>query len=287
MMSTPYLIVVGVVILAMIGLLGFLIVRNGGSGDEKLVSALETAETNLPVDLANGTKLGKDDAPLKLVSYEDFQCPFCLAYTAEDEPTIVEEYVKAGKVQIEYRHLPILGQESVRAAVAAECAAEQNKFWQFHGKIFLVQAQAGQVDNEKIDDGRLSDKELKKFAGEVGLDQAQFDSCLDGDKYLADVNADDAQAKQFGISGTPNFLLNGVPMGSDVGPVDNWRKFLDEQYTKVTTATATPSVSPTALLTIVVGSPTAAAGTTTPAAGTTTPAPTGTSGAAATATRTP
>src|SRR5512139_1398364 len=76
------------------------------------------------VVVLGGAKIGKADAPVKIVAYEDFQCPFCLLFTSEDEPSIISELVKTGKVQYEYRHLPILGNESVSAAVATQCAAD-------------------------------------------------------------------------------------------------------------------------------------------------------------------
>ncbi len=276
--SAPYLIGIGALVLVMIGILGFLMSRSGG-GDEELVSALEAANATFPADLANGTKLGSDDAPIKLVAYEDFQCPFCLNYTAQDEPGIVDEYVKTGKVQLEFRHLPILGRESLQAAIASECAAKQNKFWQYHHKLFLTQAEAGQASDEQIDDGRFTDDNLRKFAGELGLDQGQFDTCFSSDEVLQKVNSDDAQAKQFGITGTPNFLLNGVPAGSDVGNMDNWRRFLNEQLDRIANATLTPAGSPTPILTITT--------TSTPTPGTATPAASASASAAASGTPRP
>ncbi|MBK6319210.1 MAG: thioredoxin domain-containing protein [Dehalococcoidia bacterium] len=155
------------------------------------------------MDLIGGTKIGKDEAPVKIVSYEDFQCPFCLQYTAEQESQIVAELVKSGKVQIEYRHLPILKNESVRAATASQCAADQEKFWQYHHKLFIVQAEAGQATSEKLNVGRFSDDNLKKYASELGLDTAKFNTCFDSNEHLELVTNQQREANQFSITGRP------------------------------------------------------------------------------------
>jgi len=116
-LSRPFLLAISAVIVVLAIVLGFFFAK-GSSGDAAFVAKLEQAQKALPKDLQNGTKLGKDDAPVKLVSYEDFQCPFCLQYTANQEGELIEKYVKTGEVQLEFRNLTILGQESVRAAIA-------------------------------------------------------------------------------------------------------------------------------------------------------------------------
>lgn len=257
--SPLYLAIVGVVIVAFVAVIAIVKITGGGGGDSTLVSKLEQAAKDLPLDLVKGTSLGKDDAPIKLVSYEDFQCPYCLKYTAEQETELINQFVKTGKIQITYKNLPILGKgESTRAAVAAECAADQGKFWQFHNKLFLIQAQAGQVSAEKIDAGRFTDDKLKQYATDLGLDRAAFDTCLGSPDKLTLLTNQQREAKQYGFSGTPAFTINGQPLGSGTpSTVADWQKVFD---TVLATPTANPSASP---------SGTAAAGTaapTTPAA---------------------
>lgn len=262
------------VVAVLVGVLA-VVFGGGDDGDEDLVAALEESTANLPLDLANGTKLGRDDAPVKITAFEDFQCPFCLQYTAEQEGEIVEQLVKTGDVQLEFRHLPILGAESARAATASQCAADQNKFWQYHHKLFLTQAEAGQTENEQLNEGRFSDDKLKQFATDVGLDRAQFDQCFDSNKYLDKVTEDQRTASQFGITGTPGFLVNGQPLGSGTPvDIDAWKQLVTNVKNAQATATANASASPSAT--------TPAASATTPA-GTTTPAASGTPAA----TRTP
>ena len=233
-----------------------LVVAFGGGDDEDsdLVAALEKASADLPLDLINGTKIGRDDAPVKIVSYEDFQCPFCLQYSAEQEPQLVAELVKSGKVQLEYRHLPILKNESVRAATASQCAADQDKFWQYHHKLFLVQAEAGQITSEKLNVGRFSDDNLKKYASEIGLDTAKFNACFDSNEHLDLVTEQQREANQFGITGTPGFLVNGTPLGAGTpADIEAWKQVVTNVENAIATATAnagTPSAtaaaSPTA-----------------------------------------
>lgn len=226
-----------------------------------LVSGLEKSLADLPLDMVNGTKIGSDDAPVKIVSYEDYQCPFCLQYTSEQEPAIIAELVKTGDVQLEYKNLPILGAESVSAAVAAQCAADQNKFWQYHNTLFMTEAKADQVNNEKRNVGRFSDDNLKKFAGDVGLDQATFDQCYDTREHLDTITEQQREAAQFGITGTPGFAVNGTPLGAGTpSNIDAWKQIVQNVKDAIATATANANASPTA------ANATAAATTTTPAA---------------------
>ena len=258
LLSMPFLAGATVLIVALAVILGVLISRGGTSSDAALVSAIQTSTTEIPANLANGTKLGKDDAKIKLVEYEDFQCPFCLAYTAQQEPTLIKEYVATGKMQITYKTYPLLGTESVKAGEAALCAADQNKFWPYHDKLFLVQAEAGQHSNEQRDVGRFSDSNLKQYAADLGLDTTKFNSCYDSNKYQDQVNSEYTEGKQLGISGTPGFVIDGTPLSGTPSTLDSWRQALDQIYA----ATPTP-----------VGATAAASGT--PAAGTGTPAPSG------------
>jgi len=215
------------------------------SDSESLAKDIEEATAALPLDLANGSKLGRDDAPVKIVAYEDFQCPFCLRYTAEQEPQIVEELVKTGKVQLEFRHLPILRNESVSAAVASQCAADQNKFWQYHHKLFLTQAEAGQANDEELNVGRFSDDNLKKFAKDLGLDSAQFDQCFDTREHLDLVTEHQREANQFGITGTPGFTVNGQPIGAGTpSNIDAWKQLVANVEGAIATATANATLTP-------------------------------------------
>lgn len=242
-LSRPFLFAVSGVIVILAIILGIMVSKGGGSGDKAtIVANLQQAATEIPVELANGVKLGKDDAPIKLDIYEDFQCPFCLKYTADQEPTLINEYVKTGKVQMQFHNLPLIGKESVPAATASLCAADQNKFWEYSNKLFLVQAEAGQATTERKDVGRFSDSNLKKYASELGLDQTKFESCManPGDK-TDQLLQTQRTASGLGIDGTPGFVINGQRLGTGTpATLDGWRQILDSTL-NTTPAAGSPS----------------------------------------------
>lgn len=248
-MSRPFLLAISGVIVLLAIVLGYFFAQ-GSSGDADFVSKLEQAQKNLPKDMQNGTKLGKDDAPLKLVSYEDFQCPFCLQYTATQEGELIEKYVKTGELQLEFRHLAQLGAESVRAAIASQCAADQNRFWEYQNKLFRVQAEAGQFKSEKKDAGRFSDSNLKGYAKELKLQSDTFDKCLDTSQHLDQVQQQLLDARAQKITATPGFVINGSPLGNGApATVDGWKLIFDQVKAAASTtpgATASASASPVA-----------------------------------------
>lgn len=135
------------------------------------------------------------------------------------KPDLVKQYVDTGKVQFVYKHSAFLGPESTWAAQAAECAADQGKFWQYHDVLFEKQ----QGENQ----GTFNKDKLVGFARDLGLDMAQFEPCLNGDKTLQRVQADTNEAQQYGVRGTPTFFINGRPL---VGaqPIEAFQQAIEE-----------------------------------------------------------
>ena len=243
-LSQPFLLLAGGLAIGLIVVLAvILFVR--GSSDPQFVSELQAAEANFPSEMASGKFVGNEDAPITLTSYEDFQCPFCLRYTAEQEPALIEEFVKTGEIRIEFKHLPILGTESLRAARAAVCVADQDKFWPFQNRLFTVQAEADQFNDEQTNVGRFSDENLRNFAIEAGANGEEYDACFASQDSLDRVQADQAEAASFGISGTPGFAINGRPLGSGApSDIEGWRTLFDQVLAEES-ATADASASPT------------------------------------------
>lgn len=245
--SRPFLLVVGAVALVLVGIIVGVIVLSGGSTDSEEVEALLAAEANFPHDLASGYELGMDDALLVITEYEDFQCPFCLRYTATNEPSIIEEYVKTGQVKLIFKHFAVLGAESVNAGMATECAAQQDRFWDMHHELFLLQAQEGQLSNERVNAGRFSDSALRGIAEELGLDMGAYDTCYADEQTRETVAQMTLEARSFGLSGTPGFLLNGIPLaGGAPANMDGWRTLIDSELEKLADATPTAEGSPSA-----------------------------------------
>jgi protein-disulfide isomerase len=166
----------------------------------------------IPAALADGDALGDPAAPVTLTLYEDFQCPFCLAFNLQFEAMLIHDYVEEGKVLLQFRHYPILGEESLNAARAAVCAADQDVFWPFHNRLFLEQARAGQLTDERINIGRFSDANLRAYAIDAGAHGPTFDACYADPSTTARVQADITEARMLGLRGTPSLVLNGEPV---------------------------------------------------------------------------
>ena len=149
-----------------------------------------------------GNTMGKANAPVKLIEYADFQCPYCRRFWQETEPQIIQIYVSTGKVYYEYRSVGgFLGPESADAAKAAYCAGDQGKFWQYHNELYA------NWTGENV--GDFAKAKLSQYATTVGLDVATFESCLSSGKYAARVQQDVLDAKAAGVQATPSFLING------------------------------------------------------------------------------
>ena len=144
---------------------------------------------------------GDPDAPITIIEFADFQCPFCGRFFAETEPQIDEQYMQSGKVRFGYFNFAFLGPESTWAAEAAECAADQNKFWEYHDKLYSSQSGENQ--------GAFNKDNLKKFAEELGLDTSTFNECLDSGKYTQLIQDESSMASSIGVRSTPTFLING------------------------------------------------------------------------------
>lgn len=142
--------------------------------------------------------MGNPDAPVEIIEFSDYQCPFCARFFEQTLPQLEQNYIDAGKVKLIYRDFPLsFHQDAQKAAEAAECAGDQGKYWEMHDRIFGNQQSIG-VDS------------LKQYAQQIGLDTGQFNSCLDSGKYAEEVQKDFSDGQAAGVSGTPTFFINGV-----------------------------------------------------------------------------
>ena len=144
---------------------------------------------------------GDPNAPVTMIEFGDFQCPFCGRHAATVGPQIDEQYIQSGKVRFGYFNFAFLGQESNWAAEAAECASDQNKFWEFHDMLYTSQSGENQ--------GAFNKENLKKFAKDLGLDTSAFNDCLDSGKYAQLIQDESTMASSIGVRSTPTFLING------------------------------------------------------------------------------
>jgi protein-disulfide isomerase len=155
----------------------------------------------LDYSLANENTLGNEDAPVTMIEYSDFQCPFCGQFHQESFPLILENYIKTGKVFFIYRHFTILGPPSFRAAKASLCANEQGSFWPYHDILFANQ--------DETDPQAFSAPRLELFAENVGLDVDSFRECVIDDRMDSLIDEDYSMATEDGASTTPTFIING------------------------------------------------------------------------------
>jgi protein-disulfide isomerase len=140
---------------------------------------------------------GDQNAPVTIVEFSDFQCPFCGRFWSQTLPQIKEDYIDTGKVKFVYRDFPLsFHQYAQKASEAAECADEQGKFWEYHDKLF---------ENQQF----LDTESLKQYAADLGLDTEKFNSCIDTGKYSSEVRKDFQDGQTNGVSGTPTFFING------------------------------------------------------------------------------
>lgn len=169
------------------------------------LAAAQAGDTVQPGDFKSleqhAPMLGNPAAPVAVVEFADFQCPFCGRFYKTTEKSIIDNYVKTGKVKFIYHDFAFLGDESSGAAQAARCAGDQGKFWQYHD--YLFEHQNG--ENE----GAFSNDHLKVFAQQLGLNADAFNGCLDSGKHKQDVENDTALGRKFGVTGTPTTFVNG------------------------------------------------------------------------------
>ena len=169
---------------------------------DRLYSAARVEVKLEPFRLSPGTEgapsLGPDAAPVTIVEFSDFQCPYCGALF----PTLKKVEQDFGKeVKLVYRQFPLpsLHPDAMKAAEASLCANEQGKFWAMHDMLFQDQKKLGVAD-------------LKDKATSLGLDRKKFDSCLDSGRSLEQIQKDQKDGVRLGITGTPAIFINGVPM---------------------------------------------------------------------------
>lgn len=144
---------------------------------------------------------GPEDAPVTIVEFSDFQCGYCGRFYEETLPKILAKY--PDDVRFVYRDFPIFGDDSVRAAMAAECAADQGKFWEMHNRIFDIHNESPAPT--------LSQETLVSFAEEIGVpDTSEFETCLAEERHMDEIIADFQAAQLYGFRGTPGFVINGV-----------------------------------------------------------------------------
>lgn len=176
------------------------------------------AQQTIMTAVADGSRhfQGDPNAPITLVEFADFNCGYCGKWAAETLPRLDEKYIQTGKVRMAYVHYPILGADSMTAAQATECVAQQNQntFWEYHNLLFANQGIGFTPAN------------LTKLAGDIGLDTKLFEACLTNFKDMSLLEDDIRLARIMGVRGTPAFLINGIPLAGAY-PYEDFERIIE------------------------------------------------------------
>ena len=166
--------------------------------------------------------LGDPNAPITMVEFSDFGCPFCNRYTSTVYPIIKKEYIDTGKVFYVFKDFPLiqLHPQAALASEAAECVGEQGKYWEMHRLLFINQSTWGSSAEE-------AEAAFGFYAGALGVDEAVFAACYSEHRYATEVQTDLSEGKRLGITGTPTFVINGKqligaqPLNAFVNAINN------------------------------------------------------------------
>ena len=168
---------------------------------------LTSAATSLPVLSKNYSStlpiLGNESAPIAIIEFGDYQCPFCGRFYTEAEKHIDSDYIKTGKVRFYYKDFPQSGlhDKAMLSSNFARCANEQNKFWEMHNKLY---ENMGAWEILQLSTAK---QRFREYANELGLDTSKLDICIDSEKYKEDITRDIQDGARIGVIGTPTFLI--------------------------------------------------------------------------------
>jgi len=201
-----------------VGAIVFFVNSDGNSGKAvNTGSGTGSANGNVVVSADDDAVLGDADAPVEIIEFSDYQCPYCGKFWSETLPQIEKDYIQTGKAKLVFRDFPLesIHPMAMPAALAAECVKDKggdDAYYKYHDKLFANQAS-------------LSNDNLKKWAKELGYD---ISSCLDSKKFESEVRNDLADGSAAGVQGTPSFIINGQ-MISGAQPYSVFKQIIDAQ----------------------------------------------------------
>ena len=204
------------VVVAVLAVAGAVWAVTGATGEER--SPVAEVRTDADSDSGSGGGLaalarrdaddpmamGEADAPVVMIMWSDFQCPFCGRFARETEPELIDRYVSDGTLRLEWRDFPYLGEQSQLAAQAGRAAGAQGAFWEFHDLVYGLELppQSGELTSDRLVD----------IAEELGLDTDRFAQDMQSQEVIDAVAADFGEGQALGITGTPAFLVGDTPI---------------------------------------------------------------------------
>ena len=200
-----------------------------GELPDTVVTVTPTPTPNLDFTPEAAAPRGDPDAPVTIVEFSDYQCPFCERHFQQTMPSLMSEYIDAGKVKYIFKDFtptlrnPEYHPQAVLAAQTAECAGAQEKYWEMHDKLYTEQS--------KWADNAEATTVFKQFAADLKLDQKKFDACLDSGETLPEIEQDLADGLSAGVQGTPAFFINGTFV-SGAQPFEVFKQIIDQQLAR-------------------------------------------------------
>jgi protein-disulfide isomerase len=197
------ILIIGSILVVVLVITGLIIIPSNQNINEQVNNIFEITPQNYQT--ADGKSIGNPDAVIKIQLFEDFKCSACLGYQQNIEPLIIEELAEKGRILYTFHHFPFMDdqtafKDSDNAALASECAAEQNRFWDYKDILFA---------NMNFIQGEFSDEKMLAMAKSLNLDQKEFEACYIEGRYLDKINADIQLSRDLNIAGTPTLLING------------------------------------------------------------------------------
>ena len=193
----PFYWLLGAIVLVGVAALGYVVTKpKGGATD-----AIQIADTT-NAGPSQGYLMGKVDAPVKIIEFADFECPACAGFSVVTEPDVRTRIINTGLANITYFDFPLTQhRNTLGASNAAACADEQGKFWPMHDRLFQAQ---DEWNGEVTDSPKPF---FKRYAQEVGLDVAKWETCYDARKYQKRIGANLADGLRRGVGSTPTFII--------------------------------------------------------------------------------
>lgn len=194
-MKRFYLLLVG---LAVLGGAGLYVASRDGT----VPGTIEGPVPAIPTDGFGGYVVGSDSAPVEVVEYSDFECPFCARFANLQMPAVRRQLIATGLVRWRFREFPLPNHPYARyAAHAAHCAGEQNRFWEMHDALF--------ADHSWAQTGRNPRGLFDSMAERVGLDMGAYGACMAENRYAMRIEASRQEGEARGVGATPTFFVNG------------------------------------------------------------------------------
>jgi protein-disulfide isomerase len=198
---------------------------------------VSAVDSTLPKVQSNGYVMGDSSAPIEVVEFGDFECPSCARFSTLTEPEVRSRLVDKGVIRFRFIDFPLsMHRNTWPASRAAACADEQGKFWQMHDALFQSQDQwNGEATGNP-------NPIFKQLAQQIGLNQKQFDDCVDGKKTQAKIQAHEQLAEQQHIQATPSFIIGGKIVEGP-RPYDEFKAIVDSALAKSGSPLAAPGTS--------------------------------------------